>query len=104
MRLGRQGGLGVPFFDVSLNFLWPPGITDPGGPGLTFADHLGVPFGAIPLVDSGPQAIRFQVGPDFPEATIERVDLQPIPEPSAALLLGLGAVALGARRAAPRPA
>lgn len=95
-----QGGLGVPFRDIDLNFNWLPGITDPGGPGLTFADHLGVPFDIGQTTDNGPSGIRFVVNDDIFQATLQRVEgpTPVVPEPSTAWLLALGLATLARRR------
>jgi hypothetical protein len=76
---------GFPFWDFSLGFDWPSGVSDSGSRD-TFAEQLGLAEGAFDLAAAQPQEveIRFLDGMDFLAATATVV-----PEPGA----GLGATA-----------
>jgi hypothetical protein len=83
-----DGGPGLPFFDIDLNFTWPGDITD-SGIGDSFADQFGGAFDPSQAVLDG-GGIRFQSGPiDFPTAMF-------VPEPSRPLLLAVGLFVMGA--------
>ncbi len=62
-----DGGPGLPFFDVDLNFSWLGDITD-SGLGDSFAQQLGGAFDPTRAI-LGPSAIRF-APPTIPEATL----------------------------------
>jgi hypothetical protein len=76
---------GFPFWDFSLGFGWPAGVSD-SGTGDTFAEQLGLAEGAFDLAAAQPRLaeIRFLDGMDLVVATATVV-----PEPGA----GLGATA-----------
>jgi hypothetical protein len=63
-----DGGPGLPFFDIDLNWIWPGDITD-SGLNDPFAGQFGGMFDPLRAV-LGPSSIRFQAGSfDFRSAT-----------------------------------